>query len=83
MTTFLSDLAVSALSERIGLSEREVGNLVEALRRLGIGTLGELAALSPDHVADRFGSPGLRALHIARGEAGPDSHQPRSDMIVR
>jgi hypothetical protein len=55
---------------RIGsaLPEREAGSLIEALRRLGIGTLGELAALSPSHVADRFGPPGLRALRLARGE---------------
>jgi protein ImuB len=68
MRTFLSELPISALAERLGLPEREAGNLVEALRRLGIGTLGELAALSPDHVADRFGPPGLRALRLARGE---------------
>jgi protein ImuB len=68
MTALVSDLPVSALSSRLGLPEREADRLVEALRRLGIGTLGELAALSPDHVADRFGPPGLRALRIARGE---------------
>ncbi|MGC1851416.1 MAG: hypothetical protein WA687_03125, partial [Solirubrobacterales bacterium] len=68
MTTFLSELPVSALSGRLGLPERETGNLVEALSRLGIGTLGELAKLQPGHVADRFGPPGLRALRLARGE---------------
>jgi hypothetical protein len=68
MTTFLSDLSVAALSGRLGLEEREAGNLVETLRRLGIGTLEELAALSPRHVADRFGPAGLRALRIARAE---------------
>ena len=68
MTTFLSDLPVAALADRLGLPGREAGNLVEALRRLGIGTLGELATLSPRHVADRFGAPGLRALRLARGE---------------
>jgi protein ImuB len=68
MTTFLSDLPVVVLADRLGLPEREAGNLVEALRRLGVGTLGELAALSPSHVADRFGPPGLRALRLARGE---------------
>jgi len=68
MTTFLSELSISALAGRLGLPEREAGGLVEALQRLGIGTLGELAALPPDHVADRFGPPGLRALRIARGE---------------
>jgi protein ImuB len=68
MTTLLSDLPVSVLQDRLGLPEREAGNLVETLGRLGIGTLGELAALSPGHAADRFGPAGLRALRIARGE---------------
>jgi len=68
MTTFVSNLPVAALAERLGLPEREAGNLVATLGRLGIGTLGELAALSPGHVADRFGSAGLRALRLARGE---------------
>jgi protein ImuB len=68
MRTFLSGLPVAAVAERLGLPEREAGNLVETLGRLGIGTLGELAALSPDRVADRFGPPGLRALRLARGE---------------
>jgi protein ImuB len=68
MTTFLSDLPVAALTGRLGLPEREAERLVETLRRLGIGTLGELAELAPDHVADRFGTPGLRALRLARGE---------------
>lgn len=68
MSTLVSDLPVAALAGRIGLPEREAGGLVETLRRLGIGTLGELAELSPGHVADRFGSAGLLALRIARGE---------------
>lgn len=68
MATLLSDLPVSVLGDRLGLPEREAGNLVEALGRLGIETLGELAQLSPGHAADRFGPPGLRALRIARGE---------------
>jgi protein ImuB len=68
MTAFVSNLPVVVLSPRLGLPERQAGNLVEALRRLGIGTLGELAELSPAHVADRFGPAGLRALRIARGE---------------
>jgi protein ImuB len=68
MTTYLSGLPVSVLSDRLGLPEREAGKLVETLGRLGIGTLGELAALSPDHIADRFGSAGRRALRLARGE---------------
>lgn len=68
MAGLVSDLPVAVLTERLGLPEREAGNLVETLERLGIGTLGELAALSPGHVADRFGPAGLLALRIARGE---------------
>jgi protein ImuB len=68
MKTFLSDLPVAALTGRLGLPEREAERLVETLRRLGIGTLGELAALASDQVADRFGPAGLRALRLARGE---------------
>jgi protein ImuB len=68
MTALVSDLPVSALSSRLGLPERDADRLVETLRRLGIGTLGELARLSPDQAADRFGPAGLRALRIARGE---------------
>jgi protein ImuB len=68
MRAFLSRLPVVAVAGRIGLPEREAAALVETLRRLGIGTLGELAALPADRVADRFGPPGLRALRLARGE---------------
>jgi protein ImuB len=68
MTAFVSDLPLAALQRRLGLPEREAGNLVATLERLGVATLGELARLSPSHVADRFGQPGLRALRIARAE---------------
>jgi len=64
----VSDLPVAALQDRLGLPEREAAGLVATLERLGVGTLGELARLSPAHVADRFGRPGLRALRIARAE---------------
>lgn len=74
MTALLSDLPIAVLSDRLELPEREAGNLLETLRRLGIGTLGELAALPAGQVADRFGPPGLRALRIARGE---------EDLLVR
>jgi protein ImuB len=68
MRTFLSGLPVTALSDPLGLPEREAAALVATLKRLGIGTLGELAALPADRIADRFGPPGLRALRLARGE---------------
>ena len=65
---YLSRISVAAIDDRLGLPEQEAGGLVEALRRLGISTLGELAALSADQVADRFGPLGLRAWRLARGE---------------
>ena len=68
---FLDPLPVAALTPRLGLGEREAGVFVETLRRLGIGTVGALAALAPARIADRFGAAGLRALGLARGEEPP------------
>lgn len=68
---FLDPLPVATLGPRLGLDEREAASLIETLRRLGIRTLGALAALAPSRVADRFGPPGLRALRLARGEEPP------------
>ncbi|HEX3174624.1 MAG TPA: hypothetical protein VHQ43_10475 [Solirubrobacterales bacterium] len=65
---YLSGVRVAAIADRLGLPEREAGNLVETLRRLGIETLGDLAALPADKVADRFGPAGQRALRLGRGE---------------
>jgi protein ImuB len=62
---------VTALETRLGVSAREAEDFVEALGRLGIGTLRRLARLSADQVADRFGPLGLRALRLARGEDEP------------
>jgi protein ImuB len=45
--------------------------LVEPLTRLGVRTLGELAALGRDAMADRFGAPGALAWRLARGEDDP------------
>jgi protein ImuB len=45
--------------------------LPEALERLGVRTLGELAALPRAAVADRFGGDGLHAHALARGFDDP------------
>ncbi|MBW3607562.1 MAG: hypothetical protein KY463_04280 [Actinobacteria bacterium] len=45
--------------------------LVEPFERLGIATLGALAALPRSAVADRFGRPGLLAHDLARGQDTP------------
>lgn len=64
---FLSPLPVSLLHGRLAGGE----DLPNNLERLGIATLGALAALPRDAVADRFGSIGLRALALARGRDAP------------
>lgn len=45
-------------------------DLVEALRDLGLHTMGQVAALPPVAALDRLGFPGLRAWRLARGEPG-------------
>jgi protein ImuB len=45
--------------------------LPEALERLGVRTLGELAALPRAAVADRFGRTGLHAYQLANGHDTP------------
>jgi protein ImuB len=45
--------------------------LPDPLERLGVRTLGELAALPRAAVADRFGPPGLLAHDLARGRDTP------------
>jgi protein ImuB len=68
---FLAGLPVSTLAGRLDLPPREAGGLVETMRRLGIEALGDLAALSPASIADRFGPAGLAALRLACGEEEP------------
>jgi protein ImuB len=80
---FLAPLPAATLTPRLGTGEREAGELVAALKQLGLGTLGRLAALSPDQVADRFGPPGLRALRLARGEDTPlRPREPREELAA-
>lgn len=62
--------------------EAEEISFVDALERLGVRTLGELAALPADAVADRFGKPGLRALRLARGHDEPlRPRSPHEDLV--
>jgi len=79
---FLSALPVSTLVGRLELPPREAGGLIETMRRLGLERLGALAALPPDRVADRFGSAGLRALRLARGEDSPlRPRRPHEELV--
>ena len=65
--TFLAPLPVALLRARAALAE---AGLHETLERLGVQTLGELAALPPAALADRFGTVGLLAFELASGGDG-------------
>jgi protein ImuB len=67
---YLAPLPVTLLRARPAFAA-----LPEALERLGVTTLGELAALPAAAVADRFGRVGLCARDLARG--GDDPPRPR------
>jgi protein ImuB len=75
---FLAPLPVSLLCGRLG----EGDDLPNELERLGIATLGRLAGLPRDSVADRFGRLGLRALRLARGEDEPLRPRPVREAIA-
>lgn len=64
-----AEAAAYLAPQPIGLlrGRHETAALAEPLERLGIATLGELAALPRAAVADRFGAPGLFAHELARG----------------
>jgi len=66
LAAYLAPLPVSLLNAR-----PEVAALPESLERFGIATLGELAALSRAHLADRFGPAGPIARDLARGKDTP------------
>ena len=62
---FLAALPVTALAAPG--SAGGLGELVGLLKRLGLGTLGDFAALPARDVASRFGDTGERAHRLARG----------------
>src|SRR5919199_1445998 len=68
---FLAPLPVGLLRSRAGLEE-----LPDLLERLGIRTLGRLAALPRSAVAERFGQPGLLAHDLASGRDPPPEPRP-------
>ena len=52
------------------------------LERLGIDTLGRLAELDRDAIADRFGRVGLRARALARGKDTPLCPRPVREALA-
>ena len=73
---FLASMPVALLRARPVLAE-----LPEALERLGVSTLGELAALPPAALADRFGPAGLLAHELASGGDGALRPRPASEFL--
>ncbi|CAN5911606.1 DNA polymerase Y family protein [soil metagenome] len=58
--------------------------LIDVWRRLGLGTLGQVAALAEADVLARFGPPGLRAHRLAAGlDPSPlDTRRPAPSLSV-
>ena len=76
---FLAPLPVALLRTR-----PELQALPDVLERLGIRTLGELAALPSRAVAERFGHPGLLALDLSRGRDTPlEPRRPFEPVVER
>jgi protein ImuB len=62
----------------------ELQALPEVFERLGIRTLGEVAALPSRSMAERFGHPGLLALDLAHGRDFPlDPRRPPEPVAER
>ncbi|NYI82663.1 protein ImuB [Saccharopolyspora hordei] len=85
---FLAPLPVEELDQLAdplsGRQAAEREDLVDLLRRLGVRTLGEFAALSPSDVATRFGRFAL-VMHRAAGgreERPVLRRQPPPDLVV-
>jgi protein ImuB len=85
---FLDPLPVSLLCGHLSTAaaktaaEPQGDDLPNELERLGISTLGRLAGLPRDAVADRFGRLGLRAWRLARGEDEPLRPRPIREAIA-
>lgn len=73
---FLASMPVALLRARPAMAD-----LPDALERLGIGTLGELAAVAPAAVADRFGRRGVSAHRLACGEDDPIRPRPPGELV--
>jgi protein ImuB len=87
---FLAPLPVSLLIDHVEVDDRprdggreaeHVAGMIVELERLGIRTLGELAALPSGAVADRFGAVGLRAHDLAGGVDRPLRPRPPCEEV--
>ena len=73
---YLAPLPVSLLRARAALAD-----LPEALERLGVRTLGELAELPAAALADRFGKAGLLAYELVNGGDSALSPRPAREYL--
>jgi protein ImuB len=73
---YLASLSVALLRARPALA-----HLPEALERLGVKTLGELAGLPVAALADRFGREGLLAHELACGGDSELSPRPAGEFL--
>lgn len=73
---FLATMPVTLLRARSALVE-----LPDALERLGVSTLGELTAVPPAALADRFGAMGMLAYELASGGDGALCPRPGSEIV--
>lgn len=80
--TFLAGMPVAILLDRLPGPDADTRRMLEAMRRLGIQTLGDLAALPVGAVADRFGPVGLAARDLATGIEGPPRPRIPSEQIT-
>ncbi len=78
---FLAPLSVRVLAEQGGPAGPD---LVDVLERLGIRTLGDLAALPVGEVVGRFGAEGRAAHRLARGldERPPVTAPPPAELTL-
>ncbi|MTD56309.1 DNA polymerase Y family protein [Amycolatopsis pithecellobii] len=70
---FLAPLSVAVLDQ----PDTERTELVDLLRRLGLRTLGAFAELTGRDVVSRFGTTGLLAHRLARGQSERPPHRRR------
>ena len=77
---FLAPYPVAALSAVAGCDAR----LVDLLQRLGLRRFGDVAALSPHHLVDRFGAVGetLHRLVSGTDDTAPLAIAPPPDMAI-
>jgi protein ImuB len=80
--SFLAPHLVGALEQ--ARPDRDMAELCDLLRRLGLRTLGDVAALPPSRLVERFGALGVLVSRLARGldERPPQLREVPLDLVV-